>query len=544
MNTLPQTALRRLKKIPQIPSVWEGDRRTLAGLRGNGESDGPESGECIIWVDGSEGFVRAMDVVTPEMGPEAVVRTLLRAIETPHSPAKPARPQKIVVSNRELQFFLRGALQSLDIAIDYVSELPLIDELFRGFEAMGNSRPPALPSQYEVALKETAFDIWKIAPWELLADHDILAIELNHWELGTIYACVMGMLGREYGLILYRSLESLKQFRQAALTEQAVEDLEKAFLSQDCWFVNFESTSDIDEEDEEDFDLSDLPLEEIIPRFGSIHPYEGIRPYLDEEEVNAVYVVLQAILRFVRACQRELAEDPIGAVNKRYSIPPLDGEKSEKPLSVKVSTLPALAGELLDMFELSEYEDEDEDEDEIPLRGDLVPADAFLSLGMMPWDMVEKLQNRSKLHYQSQGAVARGEGMPIILIQTSRPKAKEMIETIQASGGLKGIGFNPGEDPFSETTYDLGILQMENGQLYLFGEFINDDADHVKARQKWDRRCQETQGYCALVVAMGVTGSSRGKPQLQDMLAFFEAKSIDIKDLDLGVLQLMPQFEL
>ncbi|MCU0536163.1 MAG: hypothetical protein MUD14_19935 [Hydrococcus sp. Prado102] len=131
MNNLPQTTKRRLKKIPQIPSVWEGDRRALSHLQESLEANEDNGGECIIWVDGSEGFVRAMEVVSPEMGPEAVVRTLLRAIETPHSPAKPARPQKIIVRNREIQFFLRGALQSLDIAIDYVPDLPLIDELFR-----------------------------------------------------------------------------------------------------------------------------------------------------------------------------------------------------------------------------------------------------------------------------------------------------------------------------------------------------------------------------------------------------------------------------
>ncbi|CCQ49780.1 hypothetical protein CWATWH8502_484 [Crocosphaera watsonii WH 8502] len=66
MNNLPQTTLRRLQKIPQIPSVWEGDRRCVAGLRGRVPSNSPEE-ECIIWVDGSQGVVRSMDVAPPRL---------------------------------------------------------------------------------------------------------------------------------------------------------------------------------------------------------------------------------------------------------------------------------------------------------------------------------------------------------------------------------------------------------------------------------------------------------------------------------------------
>jgi len=216
MNLLPRTTQSRLKKIPQIPSVWEGDRRALslsermprATLEPNQES----GGECVIWVDGSEGCVRSMEVVSPETGPEAMVRTLIRAIETPQSPARPARPKKIIVRDRETQFFLRGVLQDLDITIDYVPSLPLIDDLFRGFEEFQNNRPPAIPPAWQSALVKTAHEIWKAEPWSCLADYDILQIKLDRSDFPNLYACVMGMLGREYGVILYRSLESLKQF--------------------------------------------------------------------------------------------------------------------------------------------------------------------------------------------------------------------------------------------------------------------------------------------------------------------------------------------
>jgi hypothetical protein len=541
MNNLPQTTKRRLKKIPQIPSVWEGDRRALSHLQESLEANEDNGGECIIWVDGSEGFVRAMEVVSPEMGPEAVVRTLLRAIETPHSPAKPARPQKIIVRNREIQFFLRGALQSLDIAIDYVPDLPLIDELFRSFEELNSSRPPALPPQYDNVLKKTAKELWQQEPWDVLADHDIIAIELKHCDVDTVYACVMGMLGKEYGVILYRSLDSLKQFRLAALEEKSAEQLEKAFLAQDCWFLNYEPTDE--SEWEEELDLAELEPSEIRPIFGSVHPYEGIRPYLDEEEAKTVYFSLQALLRFFRASRRDLEREPIGAISKRYRIPIAPVTETRDTISVTVSTLPDLSAELLDISETLEDEDDDSSDLDIPLREDLVPENAFLSVGMVPWELVENMRHQPKIYYQSQGAVSKGDGLPVILIQTSRPKAKVLIETLQADGGLKGICFNPGEDPFTTTRYDLGIIQTDNGNLYIFGEFLGNDPEHVQARRNWDRRSQKTNGYCGLIVAMGVTGSSRGNPQLPDMMAFFETKALDPKELAMGVLQLMPHFE-
>ena len=554
MSGLNRNTCRRLKKLPQIPSVWEGDRRPLVGFSDSVEPDSEGSGECILWVDGSEGIIRAMDVVSPEMGPEAVVRALLRAMEHPQSPARPARPSKIVVRDREIQFFLRGVLQDLEITIDYYSDLPLIDELFRGFEEIALQRQPKLPPQYADILHERAYEIWKDAPWELLADHQILSIEINQWDVGTLYASVMGMLGMEYGVLLYRSLDSLKRFRASVLAEESFEAMEKAFLGQDCLFLTFgRDGDDLDEDEEdEDIDLADLPMSEIIPSFGTVHPLEGMRPFLYEEEAIAIYVALEALHRFFGASSRQLAGDTFPAITKRYRIPvPVEGE-SKQTASVKVATVPDVASELLEMAESAEEDDFDEDdfdEDDlktaemaVPLRDDLVPKDSFLSLGMMPWENIELLRSGVDC-YQSRDVTATGEGLPVILIQTTRPKAKTLIEQIKSAGGIKGICFNPGEDPFEGERYDLGILQTENSSLYLFGEFPEADPTHVAARKKWDQRCKKNQGYCGLIIAKGLTGASRGNPQPRDIMALFEARALSARELGLGMLQLMPQFE-
>jgi hypothetical protein len=538
MTSFNRSTNRRLKKLTQIPSVWEGDRRPLTSSP-IPYSDSSANGDCILWVDGSQGVVRSMDVVPNETGPEAIVRTLMRAMEHPHSPAKPARPQKIVVRDREIQFYLRGVLQDLDIVIDYAPELPLIDELFRGFAEVVDSQIPNLPPQYAQALQEKAFALWQAAPWEFLEEQQILSIEINKWDVGTLYASVMGMLGMEYGILFYRSEDSLKRFRAAVLQdEESQGHLEEAFLKQDCLFLTFESK----DADDEDDDLADVPLSEIEPTFGNIHPLEGLRSVLYDEEAIVVYVALESLCRFIRDHRKQLQNDTFPELSRRYRISLPESDDTTKSVSVTVASMPKLASELEEMAGFDDSESE-MGAANFPmfrsLRDDLIPEDSFLSLGVVSWEMLEYL--RKGVIYHPAGEIRQmGDGLPVILIQTSRPKAKTVIESIEAAGGLQAICFNPGADPFDGDRYDLGLLQTQNGELFLFGEFLDDDPVHVEARKKWNQRCKNTQGYCGLIIAKGLTGSARGNPQLRDMMALFEARSLSPKDLGIGTLQLMP----
>lgn len=545
MTGLHATTLRRLRKIPQIPSVWEGERRPVSDLGDALEPDEDGSGDCVIWVDGSEGVVRAIDVVKPEDGPEAMVRTLLRAIETPHSYTRPARPQKIILRDREAQFFLRGALQSLEIAVDYAPDLPAIDDLFRGFQENSGSRPPHLPPDYESALLEVARDLWHAPPWHHLADSDILEIAIDQPDTDPLYACVMGMLGQEFGILLYRSLESLRQFREAILDQSSLERMEQAFLQQDCWFLNYEPDDAVEEEASPAFAQLFAPAlraEDVEPRFGSVHPYEGLRPFLGDEEAVPVYLALRALQRFVVQSRRDLEADPIPAFSRRHQIALTQPDGRTKRIAVEIATRPDLAAEFAASAPGEDW-DESDGREPLPLRDDLIPDGAIASIGMVDWRSIETLRQSPQRLCQDSGATATGEGMPAIVIQTSRPKAKALAKTLQEAGGLDGIGFNPGENPFTGTLFDLGILCTRDGMLHLFGEFVSDDPTHVQARRHWDRRTRATQGYCALIVAGGVTGAARGNPGLREMLALFETKALSTDELGLGTLQLVTQFE-
>ncbi|NET26239.1 DUF6930 domain-containing protein [Okeania sp. SIO1I7] len=542
MAALNPSTIRRLQKLQQVPSVWEGDRRPIySDSSSNPELELETTNECILWVDGSHGMVRAMDMVTSDIGPEAIVRTLLRAMENPQSPAPAIRPQKIVVKDREIQFFLRGVLQDLGITIDYVPDLPLIDEIFQGLQEVAENRPPNLPPEYAEALVEKAYQVWDDAPWEILGEHQIISIELNQWDIKNLYVCVLGKLGMDYGVLLYRSLDSLKRFRERVAYEKSYENLEEAFLGQDCLFITYDNLQEEGEEgdESEEIDLQNLSASEIKPNFGNLHPLEGLRSVLYEEEAVTTLVAIEALHRFLRSYRKKIIGNKFPSINSRYRIPI---PESEQVISVKVATMPEVAEELYEMAAEADLEGDEELEIEMPmLKNDLVPANSFLSLGVVPWDTVAYLRDNTKLHQAAEVDIkSLGEGLPIVLIQTSLPKATKLIDDLQAAQGLHGIGFNIGEDPMEETSYDLGIFKTYDGVLHLFGEFMQNDPVHQEAKQKWDKRCQATHGWCGLIIARGITGASRGQPDFKDMMALFEVRFLSTQELGIGPLQLMP----
>ncbi len=556
MITLTPSTCRRLQQLPQpTESIWEGDRRPLPIQINDPSNPNRQLEECIIWVDGSEGVVRAMEMVSSQTGPEAIVRVLLKAMESPPTPSKPSQPQKIVVRDREIQFYLRGVLQGLDITIEHRPQLPLIDHLFDQMANEAIPSPPPLPEPYETALLKAAQKIWQAEPWHRLAEHQVIGLELNQWDIERFYVSILGMLGEEYGILLYRSLESLKGFRSAVLAHKhSREILEDAFLHQDCYFVTFDLKEDSSfaDFDEPFFPLNQLRWSEIEPNFGVIHPLEGLRSTLAEEEVLAMICALEALQRFFKATRDRLSRQSFESLTYRYRINLPEGrtEQGKSFVWVKAETLPEVATDLQEMM-MSAMVDQDEDDDEddddeeweisLPiLRTDLIPENALCTLSILPWENWELIRQQVEFYQAApQQIQIEGEGLPIIMIQTSKPKAKEVIAELLAFDGLEGIGFNLGEDPDRDTTFDLGILRTGDGELYLFDEFER-NSEYRKDRKKWDDRCRQTAGYCGLVIATGMRGQSRGNPKPKDMLALFETKFLSIQDLNLGVLQKIP----
>lgn len=560
MTSLPECTRQRLQRLPLIPHVWEGGRLPVEDLMASTPLSSGQKSDCIIWLDGSEGLVRAMDIVKASAGKEAVVRVLLKAIENPHNPAKPGRPKKIVVKDRELQFFLRGVLQNLDIEVDYRPQLPLLDELWFNFqsnELQNASRPsPHLLSK----LGNLACCLWQLQPWLLLSEDEILRVDINRWHIDSLYVCVLGMMGEERGIVLYRSLDSLKQFREAiaylALTRysssQDEEELESIFLKQDCWFVNFNCSPPFSSyPSSSTVWKSECQGEKVSIVFGSIHPYEGIRALKDDEEIFPIYAALSALASFIEQHEDDLAGESIRLVQAEYVIPSPD--KNDASCQVSVSTMPDLTCELEGFVEriqeevdskivqaYSAPEDGGGEEDLSSARGeglsssgkgkgtvlkyDLLPYDTIVLLDTIPSLLLSRLHNVSyaetsyccplsaetvaRLHNQ-----AATTPFPVVILQTTKPKAKELLSRLEAERGIARVMFAPSKYP-NEV---IGILQTTKGDFYVL-EWFPKQANFL---QRWRKRVAKFDGYCGVVVAMGARGSSRGNPQAKDLLYLF-----------------------
>ncbi|ASC73424.1 uncharacterized protein XM38_043910 [Halomicronema hongdechloris C2206] len=554
MSTLNRSTSQRLQRLPKLPSVWEGDRCSMTGSLAAqfdaSDDHDPAPTDCILWVDGTQGTVRSLAIVPTDAGPEAMVRTLLQAIEHPQGAADPCRPQKIVVRDRELQFYLRGVLQDLDITVDYGPALPLIDELFQQLQQQVLPERPNLPEPYAQDLMATAMAMWDIAPWQVLNEQQILAVEINAWEVDTLYVSTLGMAGVEYGLLLYRSVTSLRQFRQRVLSgSQSTKQMQEAFLEQDCLFLNFELL----DADDGWFSLPQTVTtpgpDAVQPEFGSLHPLEGLRNHLEVEEAFTMMVALEALRRFFKRFYHSLEAVPFPTLDGRYRIENPDPNLSQKTLSVLVKTLPALAQELIQETEVALGGAGDQGQQDFSrtlpvLRDDYIPQGSLVMLTKLPGDWLQQLRQSPQRYLQSMAfRAAAGERsspqeLPVVLIQTSRPKAKTLIENLRHAQGIQAVCFTPGHDFYSGAAYELGLLQTGDDEFHLFAEYLRDDPVDRRSLSRWWQWHQDYQGHCGVVIAAGVTGSASGNPQLKDLCALFETRSCTAEELNIPPLEM------
>ncbi|MEO1620907.1 MAG: hypothetical protein AAFU53_07705 [Cyanobacteria bacterium J06632_3] len=549
MHQLSPFTCRRLSQLPRLTSVWECDRRPLptamTGLREG--SSASVSGDCIIWVDSLHGVVRGMNVVPPETGHEAIVRTLLQAIETPQGRVDPARPRKVVVRDREIQFFLRGALQSLDIPVEYSPELPVIDDVFQKLQAPEVPRAK-LPEIYETQLLEKSALLWEDAPWRYFSEQEIFAIELNHWDVETLYLSILGLAGMEYGLLFYRELDSLKQFRHKLLHNDDFSDgMQQAFLEQNCLFINFNPAKGVIPMPTAFSSLAAQESATVEYEFGSLHPLEGLRSQLAEEEAACLVVTLEALHRFFKKHDIALENFALKPVTSRFRIPHTATHQAaaktadKETLSVKISTVPEVSAafleETLDEDALIN-ETESRDVSHAAIVDDSVPEGALIMLGSHREKDLEPLREHRRIHYQAflEKPKERPQSKakwPVLTIQTTRPKAKQLVEQIKQEGGIQTVCFNPGSDPMSGQVFQIGLIQTAKGHLHLFNEYEISDPTDGQALEKWAVNSTQNSDCCGCIIAAGATGARRGRPTVREVVAFFEAYSKRPEELGL-----------
>ncbi|MGA1474068.1 MAG: DUF6930 domain-containing protein [Prochlorothrix sp.] len=589
----------RLRQLPLLDTVWEGARVPVKAdwdplLRRSGRHH-PQN--YVVWIDGISGAVRAIEALDPNPAQppyDAIVHALLRAMETTwdlnRNPVSAGRPRKIVVRDRELHFFLRGILQNLEIKVEYQPFLPVTDQLMMTLTRLVQRHPPALSLPEQHWLQAQTQNLWATAPWQWLADHQILEVQFPDLQHNPLHVSVLGKLALEFGLLFYRSQASLQEFRQQMLNPQLDSpSAEEAFLRQDCFYLTYLSPPS-----------ADTPVPAVLPvEVGSIHPLDGIQPRLSGEQLRIVVVAIEALTRFFQQYQSQLEAFPALSQDYRIDLPSNVAPVDFAPCHVRVTTCPQLSQQLQQAPTLLPmtlpgppglWSSPHQVLDRLQVQQTLIPDRAMVSVGQLPWtvysslverqivrsiwpwnettgngadglqaDMgtvqgtgiqgeqqrhgkqLEEEKNRYRVFQEDcRGSVQSGEGLPIILVQSTQSQAKALIGAIEAAGGLEAIGFNPGHDPVSHMVVDLGLLKLRNGVFEVFGEYNSEGQGHRLARQKWDQRTHNNGGRCGLLLATGVNGPSQGKPSLQDLVQLWEVPAWSPEQLGLGMLRLQP----
>jgi hypothetical protein len=362
-----------------------------------------------------------------------------------------------------------------------------------------------------------------------------LQIELHQWDLDTLYVSVLGMAGLEYGFLIYRSLDSLLQFRKTAVLDTlTTRQMQQAFLSQDCLFLNFDLVRD-----EASPGLLPLPWmqsapSEVIPEFGSLHPLEGLRTSLELEEAAALRICLAGLNQFFEESENALSGADFPTLTKTYQIAnPLDAQ----PLKVALATCPMITAQLAVSEGISAGEESPSDLKVARFRDDYVPEGAMVLLTRLPQESLKVIRQGKEYH-----AIAKRPAtldmMPVVAIQTSRPKAQKLASQLKAAQGIQNVCFNPGSDPMTGDVLQLGLLHTGDGDFHLFIEFMADDTHDTKLLQQWQQWCKDSGGLCGVMIAAGVTGAARGKPGPKENIAFFETALTTPEELQLPPLQM------
>jgi hypothetical protein len=325
--------------------------------------------------------------------------------------------------------------------------------------------------------------------------------------------------------------------------QQSPKQMQEAFLEQDCLFLNFELF--------DDEPLPDAPQpvswlaaapEAVQPDFGSIHPLEGMRSQLADEEGATFLVAMEAIQRFVTRYRAQLEKPPLKDLQGNYKIPNPEKNSRSATLKVTVKTLPEVTAELAAETDQAMADSPLGLLPDFPvLRDDYVPEGAIIILTQFQRQMLNTLRLDPAIAFQGQATpngTADALALPVILIQTSRPKAKKLIQQLQQAQGVKAVCFNPGNDPYSGDAFELGLMQTGDGELHLFAEYETNGSTDRHLLERWQTWQRDCDGACAVIIASGITGSSKGKPGMKDIVGIFEAHCRTPQDLHLPPLML------
>ena len=181
----------------------------------------PYRPELVIWLAASSGLVVGQDAVAPEDAEGAVARALLAALDRPLAGPK-HRPDVIRVAGHALAAEVRAAVADTIPVI--VAPVPELDTVVKGLiewmpdtdEGDSYFEGGRIPPEVVAELFTAAAHLYRTAPWKVVADTQVIGMDVP--ALGVEGACVsvLGHLGANLGVLICPSLAGYEAFGRTA----------------------------------------------------------------------------------------------------------------------------------------------------------------------------------------------------------------------------------------------------------------------------------------------------------------------------------------
>jgi hypothetical protein len=182
----------------------------------------PYRPEMILWLELPEDYVVFFQLSGPGEEPASFGESLLQAMKSPMI-GPPRRPRIIRVADAHLAAEVQQLLPEvrvieaptpeLDHVLERMSETALEDT---GGEEPSYFEEGRVPADAIEALFRTAKVLYKIAPWKVAGDSQILRVDIPAYGVEGACLSIIGALGQSIGLILFPSIQGFERFLEAA----------------------------------------------------------------------------------------------------------------------------------------------------------------------------------------------------------------------------------------------------------------------------------------------------------------------------------------
>jgi hypothetical protein len=226
----------RKKRQPPTPmlslskgEVWEVGRRAL-NVHVEELARRQEQPEILLAVQaGASGGIILGDPITSSAPPAALADFVLQAMRQPLI-GKPRRPAVIRVASQVEAEILAVSLTTTGVALEIAAHLEALEAvqeematMFGGlthdYRTQAVRAGETLSEAGLTAFFNTARTFYRKEMWTTYSDEVMFEIGLEpaHAAGITLYGILMGSMGREFGLALFRSFDDLQQFHEVSL---------------------------------------------------------------------------------------------------------------------------------------------------------------------------------------------------------------------------------------------------------------------------------------------------------------------------------------